>query len=136
MFQLVYISTARDPITEEMLESILAASRRNNARDGVTGLLVAGQRRFLQALEGPEQAVLDAYARIKTDQRHRALVLLTGRSAEKRAFGDWSMAFQKAGPAEEGGSLTELVDALTAPLSDKTLRAHFMGFAELHAPAA
>lgn len=136
MFQLVYISTARQPISNEMLETILGSSRRNNSEAGVTGLLVAGSRRFLQALEGPEQAVLDTYARIKTDPRHHALVLLTGRSADSRAFGDWSMAFEPAGGAEDAESLVEIVDGLTACLPDKSLRAHFMGFAELQSCAA
>jgi hypothetical protein len=136
MFQLVYISTARAPIGPDMLSPILAASRRNNAANSVTGLLVAGPRRFLQALEGPEQAVLDTYARIKHDPRHHALVLLTGRSVDIRAFGDWSMACERAHDAPEQGGLLAIVDALTASLSDKSLRAHFLGFAELQSRAA
>ena len=136
MLQLVYISTARHPITEPLLNTILEASRRNNVRTGVTGLLVAGGRRFLQALEGPDEAVWETYARIKADPRHHALVLLTGRPVERRCFGGWSMAFEAAGEASEQGDLVELVDALTAPLADKTLRAHFIGFAELHSRVA
>ena len=136
MFQLVYISTARQPITPEMLEQILAASRRNNAVKKVTGLLVAGRRRFLQALEGPEQAVLDTYAEIKRDPRHHALVLLIGRSVERRAFGDWSMACEAGDEGRAEGGLAATVDALTASLSDKSLRAHFVGFAELQGKAA
>jgi hypothetical protein len=136
MLQLVYVSTARQPITDDLLGAILSSSRRNNARDGVTGLLVAGRRRFLQALEGPEQAVMDAYGRIKTDARHHALVMLTGRPVEGRSFGDWSMAYRAAGDAPEEGSLYEIVDALTAPLADKSLRAHFLGFADTHGRAA
>ena len=136
MFQLVYISTARQPITPEMLEQILAASRRNNAREGITGLLVAGRRRFLQALEGPEQAVLDVYAGIKRDPRHHALVLLTGRPVEARAFGDWSMAFEAGDEGGADGGLAASVDALTASLSDKSLRMHFLGFAALQGRAA
>ena len=136
MFQLVYISTAREPITAEMRDQILAASRRNNVRNQVTGLLVAGKRRFLQALEGPEQAVLDTYARIKGDPRHHALVLLTGRSVEARAFGNWSMAFEQGDDAGQPPDLHAAVDALTASLTDKSLRAHFLGFAELQDRAA
>jgi hypothetical protein len=131
VFQLVYISTAREPISETMLESILEASRRNNTRNGITGLLVAGGRRFLQALEGPEQAVLEAFARIKADPRHHAFVLLTGRSVEKRTFGEWAMAFERGDDADEAG-LHATVDALTESLDDKSLRAQFLGFAELH----
>lgn len=131
MFQLVYISSAREEISTPMLDSILEASRRNNAREGVTGLLVAGTKRFLQALEGPEQAVLDTYARIKNDPRHRAFVLLTGRAIERRAFGGWSMACERGSEGTDGETLVETVRGLTDGLSDKSLRAHFVGFAEL-----
>ncbi|HTU13043.1 MAG TPA: BLUF domain-containing protein [Allosphingosinicella sp.] len=131
MFQLVYISTAREPITSALLDDILDSARRNNDRDGITGLLVAGARRFLQALEGPEQAVLDTYARIKKDPRHHALVLLTGRGVEGRAFGDWAMACER-GTDTESPDLRALVSELTANLSDKSLRVRLIGFAEAH----
>lgn len=135
MLQLVYISTARGPIEDAMLDQILAASRRNNARCEVTGLLVAGGRRFLQVLEGPDQVVLTTYARIQHDARHRALVLLSTRQTARRDFGNWNMAFRTGGEAE-GGDLRGAVEALTEPLTDRTLRAQFRGFAELHDKAA
>ena len=135
MLQLVYISTGREIPTEEMLDSILAASRRNNRAIGVTGLLVVGGRRFLQALEGPEQAVLDTYGRIKLDERHRALVLLSCRTVGARAFGDWAMGFERGADAPDG-DLRQLIEGLTDRLADRNLRAQFRGFAELHARAA
>lgn len=135
MFQLVYISTARAPIEPALLDSVLAASRANNAKAGVTGLLVAGTRRFLQALEGPEQAVLDIYSRIKKDPRHHALVLLTGRGVEQRAFGDWSMACERVVEEGDGETLAETVRRLTDGLADRSLRAQFVGFAELQEQA-
>ena len=53
--QLVYISTSRSPshVPQSEIDAILAVSRRNNGRDGLTGLLAIGGRRFLQVLEGP-----------------------------------------------------------------------------------
>lgn len=135
MLQLVYISTANLPVSEPVLEAILAASRRNNDKVGVTGLLVAGGRRFLQVLEGPGQAVLATYARIQTDPRHKAFVLLSCKQVEERSFGDWSMAFQAGGDPGRT-DLRETVTRLTDTLEDRTLRAHFTGFAELHAKAA
>ena len=118
------------------LEAILATSRRNNGRDGVTGLLLAGGRRFLQALEGPSDAVLATYGRICADPRHGALVQLGCRTIEARQFGDWSMAFQHGGAAGIGTDLRSAVLRLTASLDDPNLCAQFQGFAELHARAA
>lgn len=136
MFQLVYISSSRVPITSELVTAILEASRRNNERSGISGLLVAGGRRFLQALEGEEAAIWETYARIKADPRHHAFVLLTGRTVERRGFGHWSMAYERAGLPNEAGSLSAIVKELTAPLTDKSLRAQFVSFAELHGRAA
>ncbi len=65
MHQITYISTARSGTTERDVAAILDASRRNNRKDGVTGLLVSDGTRFLQVLEGDEAAVEKAYARIK-----------------------------------------------------------------------
>lgn len=91
MLQLIYVSTIR-PGTEVPLEPILRVSRANNRRDGITGLLHANNRRFMQALEGEDALVEATYARIAADPRHFALVVLSRRSIETREFGDWSMA--------------------------------------------
>ncbi len=67
MIRLIYISTARSELSTVELEGILRISRRNNAAVGVTGLLIVGGRRFLQALEGPADAVVQTYDRIKAE---------------------------------------------------------------------
>jgi hypothetical protein len=136
MLQLVYISTARQAPSASELESILAVSRRNNGRCGVTGLLVAGGRRFLQALEGPEDAVLATFARIQADARHFALVRLACTPIAEQCFGDWSMGFEAGGPPGSGGDLNAVVEGLVSPLRDRNLRAQFITFAALHATAA
>ena len=134
MLQLCYISTSRAPVDTAFLDDILTASRRNNARAGVTGVLVSGGKRFIQVLEGPDQAVLTTYARIQNDPRHFAFVLLANHQVADRAFGMWSMAHQQG--RDHGGDLTAMVDDLTANIADANLRAQFSGFARLHAKAA
>ncbi len=136
MLQLVYISTLREPLSDALLDAILASSRRNNDRAGVSGLLVAGGRRFLQALEGPAPAVLATYGRIAADPRHFAVVQLSCKEVAERQFGSWSMAHQAGGEARGGGNLRDSIEALIAPIGDRALRAQFTGFAEIHARAA
>lgn len=135
MHQLVYISTARDKVSPEMIREILRVSQTNNARVRVTGLLVAGANRFLQVLEGPSREVSQTYERIRADERHFACVLLTSRSIAARSFGEWSMGFQQGGRVSDR-SLREVVHGLTATLEDKGLQAEFRSFAELHDRAA
>ena len=136
MLTLVYISTARALITPAMCENILAVSRSNNSRVGVSGLLVAGQKRFIQALEGPTDAVRQTYARIAADPRHYACVTLGERYSDTRQFGEWSMGYSGGADADDDAGLEAIVAALVEPLDDADLRAQFIGFAKLNARAA
>jgi len=133
---LVYISTARTLITDAMCQDILASSRINNPVNGVTGLLVAGKKRFLQALEGPADEVHATYARIGADPRHFACVVLAERTANTRQFGNWAMGYNAGHDADDHADLEAIVTALVAPLDDPDLRAQFIGFAQLNARAA
>ena len=135
MLQLAYISSAKVPVDQALLDEILSKSRRNNERVGVTGLLVCGGRRFLQVLEGPELAVLQTYARIQADDRHRAFVVISTMPVQERAFGHWSMAHGN-GEAGGGVKLEELVTRLVGQIADPNLRAQFTGFASFHSRAA
>ncbi len=93
MHFLIYLSLANGDLSEKDLVDILETSRRNNQRDGITGMLLYRKRRFMQLLEGPKEAVLATYERIAADPRHReATKLLEGDSAE-RDFAEWSMGF-------------------------------------------
>ncbi len=132
MQQIVYISTSRaERPSLDLVESILSASRRNNARDGLTGLLIVGGRRFLQVLEGPAEALDRAYARIKQDPRHFALVELSRRQVSAPSFPEWDMGYE-VGDAD----LLPLVTGLTEKVADPSLKAQLLSFAELHNKAA
>ena len=75
------------------VRGILAASRRNNARDGITGALLFSEGCFAQVLEGPLHAVESAFERIQCDERHSDVTVLQSGPATARDFPDWSMAF-------------------------------------------
>jgi hypothetical protein len=135
MHRLLYISTARTAPGRVELDAILRVSRRNNAAAGITGLLVVGGRRFLQALEGPDEAVFATFDRIRRDPAHFAVVELTRGPIAARAFGDWSMGYQLGGAVGDAVSVPAAVAAVIAPIEDATLRAYFSGFAALHAAA-
>ena len=134
MLQLTYISTATPGLPANVVADILKASRNNNAAAGVTGLLLHDSRRFLQALEGEAALVNRTYERIKADPRHRAIVLLSSREIETRVFGDWAMAAQQVA-AGRGEDLAELVDTLTADVTDASIRELFRSFARLQRAA-
>lgn len=132
MERIIYISTARSDPDREIVEDILRVSRRNNRRDGLTGLLVVGGRRFLQVLEGPRALTEAAYVRIRADQRHFALVELSRKLITERAFAGWDMGCEQL----DGDDLSTLVHQLTESLHDADLQAQFRSFVELHRKAA
>ena len=132
MQRLLYISTARQALSQADVDELLRVSRRNNAAVAVTGLLVVGGRRFMQALEGPTEAVERVYQRICADPRHFAVVMLSRETIERRMFDGWDMGYRAVGDPS-GTALPDVVRSLTATLDDANLRAYFTSFADLHA---
>ena len=131
--RLTYISTSRNVMgpTHQEVQDILRHSRANNSRDALSGVLVVGGRRFLQVLEGPREALAQAYARIQADARHFALVKLAQVSAEERCFARWAMGYP-----QESASLDVIVRELTSHLTDPSLKAQLDSFAQMHSKAA
>lgn len=99
MLALVYVSSARELFSDEDLKALLAQSRENNQRLGLTGMLLYKDGNFMQLLEGPEDTVMALYARIERDPRHRGVLIVLKREVEERAFPDWSMGFKNLGDA-------------------------------------
>jgi hypothetical protein len=93
MHQLLYASSTSRDCSEQQLEEILTASRRNNPKLGVTGMLLYCEGGFMQVLEGTPDVLASLYARIAMDKRHWNARILLDRQAP-RTFGDWSMGFR------------------------------------------
>ncbi len=135
MKRLLYISTARTPMTGDELAGVLRTSRRNNGAVDVTGLLVVGGRRFLQVLEGPDLSIATTFKRISADPRHYAVVSLASESIDARYFAEWSMGCVTGGNADNVAAPANAVAQMIAPITDPTLRAYFTGFVQTHMAA-
>jgi len=92
---LVYMSSSTEPFDDDALEDVLVHARARNTADGLTGLLVHRDGRFMQLLEGPYDAVLSTYQRILADDRHDDVRLLAEESIHTRRFPEWSMAYDR-----------------------------------------
>jgi hypothetical protein len=82
--------------SEEALRDIFDRSCKNNANDGITGLLIAGDEDFLQLLEGGRTAVAECMMRIMKDDRHQRIRILLAGESESRLFSQWSMCCLRA----------------------------------------
>lgn len=102
MISLIYISNAVAFLPAAELDQILAASRRNNGRAGITGMLVYMDGSFIQALEGEEDVLDPLVARIAEDPRHRDFVVIARYPIAERQFPDWSMGFRRCDGAPPG----------------------------------
>jgi hypothetical protein len=97
--QIIYISraTAGTPgagqEVDPVVSRILAKSRANNRRHGLTGVLYFGNGCFFQCLEGDETAIDTLYAKLQQDDRHRDLKLISRRIVERPLFKEWSMKY-------------------------------------------
>ncbi|MGP1356797.1 BLUF domain-containing protein [Roseicyclus sp.] len=79
-----------------ILNGILLDARRANTRDGITGALICRGDIYLQWLEGPEEKVRAAFARIRRDDRHVEVRLHVAEPLDARVFGDWAMLHDPA----------------------------------------
>lgn len=95
MHQLAYISSTQTSVSRYQLSDILKVSRRNNERDGITGLLIYHDKLFFQLLEGPQNAVEDCFHRICKDARHGQAAPVFVRNVETRSYPDWTMGLIK-----------------------------------------
>ena len=91
---LVYVSSATHLMAESELIDLLRTCRDNNAKAGITGMLLYKDGNFMQAIEGPEDAVTHLHRKILADPRHKGLITLVREPINTRQFGDWSMAFR------------------------------------------
>jgi hypothetical protein len=97
MLSLIYVSSAVRPFSRTDLISLLERSRAANARADITGMLLYQAGNFIQALEGPADAVQQLFTVIQADDRHERVQVLIERPLSARQFPDWSMGFQDPG---------------------------------------
>ena len=118
MYQIVYVSSATVHFAKPDMYALLAKSRANNARAGVTGMLLYRDGNFMQVLEGDEEAVRTVYARIEQDPRHRGSMVLLRGETPGRQFPDWSMGFRDlSSPEAREAAAGGFNDLLNTPLT-------------------
>ena len=131
MLRILYLSTATGRPDDPSLQRILEVSRRNNRRADVTGVLCAGGEHFLQVLEGPDDAVMETYHRIRHDPRHTQATLLDIDLIDARLFPEWSMAHIAGSSSDEA-----IRSALRAVQRNTNRRGHVLAtlraFVQIH----
>ena len=122
LHRIIYCSrNAMDPegvSMEDELNNILASSRRNNPRAGVTGALLYNSNRFAQILEGPLLEVERVFECIQSDQRHDEIAVIESSTIPSRIFPEWAMAFVAPQSCKTNPRVTEAFEAVFAGAPD------------------
>ncbi|MBE9203234.1 BLUF domain-containing protein [Synechocystis sp. PCC 7339] len=91
LYRLIYSSQGIPSLQSQDLKDILESSQRNNAANGITGLLCYSKPAFLQVLEGEHEQVNQTYHRIVQDERHHTPQIIECLPIKSRNFEVWSM---------------------------------------------
>lgn len=94
MHYIMYLSAAVQWPTESDLTDILSVSRVNNKRQNITGVLLYGEGKFIQVLEGDKMLLQETLDRISNDNRHKGITHIASGRQEERNFSEWSMGFK------------------------------------------
>lgn len=116
--QLAFTSRARAGLKPAETSSIIGASRSNNARDGVTGVLLYSGETFLQLVEGSDAALVSLWRRLLGDDRHRQVATLHDGSVHARWFESWRAGYM---PELTLTAQLERWRAMAAPMPDDAL---------------
>lgn len=130
MFNMVYCSRAAAGVDAATVDHIIAASHRNNARWGITGMLVFGEGIFFQWLEGPRASIMGLLELLRRDSRHEQIIVLSEiEESRERLFPQWDMELVEAEhirdvlvDALEGAQAPHDADALRAMLAELDAR--------------
>jgi hypothetical protein len=97
MKRIIYLSHSSYYLDEKNLVDLYELSKKNNIKNGISGLFIYSDQDILQVLEGPTAEVTSLYQKISKDKRHTTMILLSEETIENRYFPDWQMGFYVIG---------------------------------------
>jgi hypothetical protein len=107
LIQCIYASVCAPGFAEPAIPRLLDVCRGNNARLGVTGMLLYIEGGFFQVLEGMAPDVDPLYERICSDRRHLRVTRIIREPIVERQFAEWSMGFSLLNREDAGVLLGE-----------------------------
>jgi Sensors of blue-light using FAD len=137
LVELLYCSVSVAPaLTNEDLTRILAAARRRNLAQDITGMLIYHRGEFVQILEGEDKSVANVFENfIGPDLRHTAINKVQENTISHRSFNDWSMGFLGAPEIESlmpSSAMGILMNMLTDEAKSKPLSLGLSAFVSIY----
>lgn len=97
---LIYASAVSPAFVRDDLKTILEASRRNNAKRSVTGMLLYSSGSFFQILEGEDSVLEETFTMIAADPRHTRVTRIIHEPITRRSFSEWTMGYSEISESE------------------------------------
>ena len=91
----MYASTSVREFSEADLWEMLCCFRHNNEEHDLTGMLLYGNGKVVQLVEGPRKSVNALRQQIRSDERHTNFVILSEGPILERLFPSWSMGYKR-----------------------------------------
>ncbi len=102
LYRLIYMSKPVQEMTQDLQFSIFGTSEEHNKELGITGILLATDKHFIQLLEGEKRAVNKLYHTIVQDRRHQEIELISFSQIEQKCFPEWSMKIVRINDLHKG----------------------------------
>lgn len=134
ILSLLYVSRMAMAADGHRIAELADRAARNNAANGITGLLLWNHAHFMQLLEGGTQAVMETMARIAADSRHADIVYLRTEERPARECDGWAMRALLT-PLTGAGMLSDFAEALPPGVASDS-RTLFTSFASAMRPLA
>jgi len=90
LYRIIY-SSRPFGFDSSVLSGLLIDSRENNEKHNITGSLICRADIYLQMLEGPKKKVFEVFEKIKKDDRHLEVEVLSEGTIKERLFPNWAM---------------------------------------------
>ena len=90
MYRIIY-SSRPFGFDSSVLSGLLIDSRENNEKHNITGSLICRADIYLQMLEGQKKKVSEVFEKIKQDDRHLEVEVLSEGTIKERLFPNWAM---------------------------------------------
>lgn len=94
LFTIIYVISSTRRLSDAELEAIFSSANDLNAKNDITSMLLYRDGNFMQAIEGPEEAVRETYRRIVNDKRHQGVITLVAEHIAQSEFSEWRMGFE------------------------------------------
>lgn len=82
---------------DNVIDDILAVAKKQNKKHHITGVLYYMQGKFLQVIEGKEEALRALMQNIEADKRHSNVTYLVDEETFSRGYSKWNMSGFKLG---------------------------------------